>query len=79
MALEHRGWRASRNRTLNHFSVEGVITNPAQRLAGGGSMVTTGARLQKPDHQPLLPSVLLLRLYVTQEYPYNDTYMHMRF
>jgi len=72
MALAHRDWQARRHRTLNHFDVHGVITNPAMPLADGGFWVTTRTPLRKLDHQPLLPSMLILRLYVEQErhYPY---------
>jgi len=72
MTMQHSGWRASRNRTLNHFEVLGLITKPDEQQPDSTSMVTTGISLLKLDHQPLLPSILILRLYVTQErrFPY---------
>jgi len=73
MALEHRSWTARRNRTLNHFEVTGVIPSPEERLADGAYVVTTRTLLLKPDHQPLGPPILTLRLYLTQErqFPYT--------
>src|SRR5437660_343066 len=67
MTMQHSGWRASRNRTLNHFEVLGLITKPDEQQPDSTSMVTTGISLLKLDHQPLLPSILILRLYVAQE------------
>jgi len=64
--MQHSGWRASRNRTLNHFEVLGLITKEAEPQADGAYLVTVETRLLKLDHQPLLPSILILRLYVTQ-------------
>jgi hypothetical protein len=73
MALDYRHWQAQRNRSLNHFEVLGVITNPEARIADGAYVVTTGTSLEKLDHQPCLPSILLLQLYVSLErqFPYT--------
>jgi len=42
-------------------------------MPDGGVIVTTQTRLEKLDHQPHLPSIVLLRLDVYQErqYPYT--------
>jgi len=72
MTLHHEGWEARRNRGLQFFHIEGRVTPPEVRLGDGGVMVTTRTPLEKPDHQPLLPSILILRLDVHQErrFPY---------
>ena len=72
MRIDPRDWTASRFKTRNYFVVEGRITNPDAPQPDTSALVTTGASLVKLDHQPLLPSILILRLYVTQErrFPY---------
>jgi hypothetical protein len=73
MTIDPRDWKAERNKTLNLFSVEGSIPHAAHQLPDGGYMVTAIVRLLKLDHQPLLPDILRLRLYIEQErrHPYN--------
>ena len=72
MTIDPRDWTASRFTTRNYFVVEGRITNPDAPQPDTSALVTTGASLVKLDHQPLLPAILILRLYVEQErqYPY---------
>jgi hypothetical protein len=73
MALQHTAWEATRTRRLDLFVVCGTVTPSEPRLGDGGTMVTTRVSLEKPDHQPLLPDVLILRLDVHQErrFPYT--------
>jgi len=66
MTIDPRDWTASRFTTRNYFVVEGRITHPDEPQPDTSYMVTTGASLLKLDHQPLLPAILILRLYLTQ-------------
>src|SRR5215467_6804616 len=73
MDLQHTAWQARRTRRLDIFEVIGRVTPPEPQMPDGGVIVTTQTRLEKLDHQPHLPSILLLRLDVYQErqYPYT--------
>ena len=73
MALQHAAWEATRTRSLDLFVVHGTVTPPELRLRDGGIMVTTRVSLEKPDHQPLLPDILILRLDVHQERRFPHT------
>jgi len=66
MTIDPRDWKAIRFKTRNYFVVEGRITHPDEPQPDTSALVTTGASLVKLDHQPLLPAILILRLYLTQ-------------
>src|SRR2546425_10819178 len=72
MTIDPRDWKAIRFKTRNYFVVEGRITHPDEPQPDTSYMVTTGPSLLKLDHQPLLPAILILRLYLTQarRFPY---------
>jgi hypothetical protein len=67
MTINPRDWDAQRDRTRNYFAVAGSVAYAATPQADGGYIVPSRARLLKVAHQPLLPDILTLRLYVEQE------------
>ena len=66
MIINPRDWDVQRDRTRNYFAVEGRVASVATPQAGGSYIVPSRARLLKVAHQPLLPDILTLRLYVEQ-------------